>query len=234
VIDGAPAEVVTPTRLPLPIGGAAVIGFRLDGYKPVDSPLSYHDGTAVPFDQKLEPLVQLGELEVSSTPAGAAIELNGRATGQKTPAVFKDLEAGPRYDIRLSLQGYTPATGATEVKGGSRSVFASTLVAIPVAPVAVAAPASSGPKPAATPAPAKVVGPPGKLVVSAVPPDCVVFIDGVKKGNAPVSVSLPPGSHRVKLEQFDGTVAKEFSVQIVSDEEVTRVWDLESRQFISE
>jgi predicted Ser/Thr protein kinase len=47
----------------------------------------------------------LVELEVSSQPAGAAIAVDGRETGQKTPAKISIEEAG-KAELRLRLDGY--------------------------------------------------------------------------------------------------------------------------------
>jgi len=63
-----------------------------------------------------------GELEVTSLPAGAAIAIDGVATGQVTPAVFADLDGGT-YAVSVSQTGveYRPPLQEIEVPFGGRA-----------------------------------------------------------------------------------------------------------------
>lgn len=47
-----------------------------------------------------------GTLQIFSEPAGAAIFLNGEATGYKTPAILEDLEVGKTHAVALTLEKY--------------------------------------------------------------------------------------------------------------------------------
>ncbi|MBI4237298.1 MAG: serine/threonine protein kinase [Deltaproteobacteria bacterium] len=49
----------------------------------------------------------LGSLRVVSEPAGAIVYLNGRNTGERTPAVLSRLTVGRRYTIQVKRDGYT-------------------------------------------------------------------------------------------------------------------------------
>lgn len=53
------------------------------------------------------PAATLGTLRVVSEPAGAAVYLNGRNTGERTPAVLSRLTVGRRYTIQVKREGYT-------------------------------------------------------------------------------------------------------------------------------
>lgn len=252
-INGTVTTLVTPARVTLSDEGVATISLRKEGYLPYKTRVTYKVGEQIDLAPKLEPEAQLGALEISSVPPGAHIELNGKLISDKTPTLLSNLPAGTRYSVRLSLEGFVSAGGEVEVVRNGRAAFAATLLPVPqvapAVPVAAAVPRPT-PAPAARPEkptpppkgtepaePAKTpvpAGPPGILVVNAVPPDVVVFVDGARKGNAPVQVKLPAGNHRVRLERFDGTTEKEFSVTLTSGGETTRVWDMDGKQFISE
>lgn len=52
---------------------------------------------------------RLATLELASDPSGAAVFIDGRATGRITPAEV-GLEPGQRHELRLELDGYAPVT----------------------------------------------------------------------------------------------------------------------------
>lgn len=258
LVSGHPESVVTPARVTLSKGGIASVSLTLEGYEPFSARLEYKDGE----DQELAPVLKeiraVGALEITSIPSGATIKLSGVELEQKTPTRLDDLPAGKRYNVLLELENYTSTGGIVEIKKDSTVMFSTTLQApapvMPVQsrPVAVAGKTRNSdtsswksgssaststtqrhPAPRKDP-PVARKGPPGTLVVSSVPPDCVVYVDNAKRGNAPQTLSLKPGVHRIRLQRFDGSVAKEFTVTIDSGKEVTKVWDLESQQFFSE
>ncbi|MFM7202862.1 MAG: protein kinase domain-containing protein [Myxococcota bacterium] len=268
--NGVVKPLVTPARVSLPDAESATLLLRKAGFSPYSTRLAYKRGEEVKLSPKLEPEQLVGELEITSIPSGANIELNGKLLAEKTPTLLTNLSAGQRYNIQLSLAGYVSTSGSVEVIRNGRAVYNTTLLA--PAPTAMAsaptaatqpvtpttaqtttgstkptpAPVTAAPRPEKPvetpktepakppPTPAPEVGPPGTLVISAVPPDCVVYVDGARKGSVPQTLKLSAGSHRVKLERFDGTTEKEFSVKVVSGEEVTRVWDMDANEFISE
>jgi len=70
-----------------------------------------------------------GTLSVASTPAGAAIALDGTDTGVVTPA---ELPAPPgEHTIALSLEGYEAGTATATVPPGGRAEASAELVALP-------------------------------------------------------------------------------------------------------
>jgi len=71
---------------------------------------------------------QPGELTVTSEPAGAAIALDGQATGKVTPHTFAGLEGGS-YVVSVSLEGWAtqPGQRTVEVPFGGRMNAAFTL-----------------------------------------------------------------------------------------------------------
>jgi len=58
---------------------------------------------------RVAPVVAPGSLTVTSTPAGAAILLNGTDTGTTTPHTFADLAANV-YEVSVALPGWVPQT----------------------------------------------------------------------------------------------------------------------------
>jgi hypothetical protein len=88
------------------------------------------------------------------------------------------------------------------------------------------APASSSPEPSSAPASSSpapdaddvgplgpIAGSEGRLRVAVNRPDTVVFVDGVRAGDAPFERDYPPGDHRVRLE-CDGYKSWEGVVEI--------------------
>jgi len=70
-----------------------------------------------------------GTLELTSTPAGAAIVLDGEDTGEETPATFEELPPG-EHTISLTLDGFEPAEQTVTVPFGETSEETLTLVEI--------------------------------------------------------------------------------------------------------
>ena len=61
---------------------------------------------------------QKGNISVTSTPAGAAITLDGTPTGKTTPSTLTDVTAGS-HTVAVSLTGYTPQNNNVVVTAGS-------------------------------------------------------------------------------------------------------------------
>ena len=61
-----------------------------------------------------------GSISVNSTPSGAAVYLNGKDTGKKTPCVIDEVSSG-KCEVRLQIADYAPATKTIEVQDGKRS-----------------------------------------------------------------------------------------------------------------
>src|SRR5690606_14868567 len=67
---------------------------------------------------------------VNSTPAGAAITLDGTETGQVTPHTFDALTPGD-HTVAVNLAGYEPASQTVNVVAGSSVTAEFTLILIP-------------------------------------------------------------------------------------------------------
>lgn len=97
-----PVEVNWPAgtyQLRMTVGGAV--------YDKWEGAVTLAGGQPAKVHATLPPLTGPGTLDVTSTPAGAAISINGQDTGQTTPHIFGNLTPG-RYAVRLTLGGYKP------------------------------------------------------------------------------------------------------------------------------
>ena len=88
---------------------AGLGGFLLSGREPAAAPPVVAQKTPpppVPVDKPAAPAVKANlELQITSQPAGASIQLDGQDTGKKTPAAL-NFEDGRRFQLRLRLEGY--------------------------------------------------------------------------------------------------------------------------------
>ncbi|MCA9664600.1 MAG: PEGA domain-containing protein [Myxococcales bacterium] len=66
----------------------------------------------------LELRAKSGSLQVSSTPTGAAIKLDGRSTGKTTPALLPGLAPARDYRLTLHLHGHADSTQTVRVEPG--------------------------------------------------------------------------------------------------------------------
>ena len=112
-------------------------------------------------------------IRITSTPAGAAITLDGKATGSRTPATLDVAPGG--HLVALSLSGYTTLTRSVDVTKGRHASLAVTLAKAP-----------------------PVVS--GLLRVTSKPAGAKVKVDGkVVAGTTPLTVSVAVGSHALQV-----------------------------------
>jgi len=120
------------------------------------------------------PPVQNGAIYAQSSPAGAAIYMNGNFQGY-SPLTIPNLGAGT-YSMKASLNGYTPVTQMINVYSGQTVPFYPALQPSP-------------PTPHST----------GTVTVASTPNAALVYVDGNYQGKAPLTVTLYPGSHTFRL-----------------------------------
>jgi serine/threonine protein kinase len=122
-----------------------------------------------------------GRLTIRSTPAGAAVRVDGRLRG-RTPLVLRDL---PLRVVRVTVvrEGYQPDDRRVALSAARPSVTVDAELS-PVAPAVVATT--------------------GALVVDSRPVGATVFLDGRAVGVTPLSLPVvEPGTRRITL-QLDG------------------------------
>jgi len=121
-------------------------------------------------------VVAKGELTIATTPAGAAIKLDGKKLTGATPLTQKDLVAG-KHTFQVSLPGYLTALKSVEVKSGEATTETVTLVAAQ-----------------------------GTVKLSSVPPGADIFLDGTAANKkTPAEFSLAKGDHTfmVRMQGYD-------------------------------
>lgn len=133
VIDGTATGEVTPHTFRL-LGGTHTVRVELEGHTAFPAErtveLPYEDLVEASFNLSQ----QTGSLTVTSEPGGAAIRLDGAATGEVTPHTFTGLPVGD-YVVSVELAGYaivpSERTVTVEEAQVTSADFALTLQAVP-------------------------------------------------------------------------------------------------------
>ncbi len=115
-LDGTDSGEVTPHTFALAVGDYAV-HVEKGGYEiPAAKDVTIAAGAESSADFALFATGTLGALTVTSTPAGAAISLDGADTGELTPHSFDDLTPGT-YEVDVARRNFqTPATQQVTVE----------------------------------------------------------------------------------------------------------------------
>ena len=119
------------------------------------------------------PPEQYGTIYAQSSPAGAAIYMNGNYYGY-SPVTIPTLQPGT-YTMKASLNGYTPNTQIVTVYAGQTTTYYPVL--------------QQSPSPRST----------GTVTVTSNPSSAGVYVDGTYQGKTPMTVTLYPGTHTFRL-----------------------------------
>jgi hypothetical protein len=167
---------------------------------------------------------KIGRLLVRSTPAGAAVAVDGVAKGV-TPLAIRDLDLGSR-DITLTHRGYdTEARRIVLSKARpSRSVEVRLSASAPPGRSGESAPSARGGPGAPRPStPASFGKPPattGVLAVESQPPGALVLVNGQPSGTTPLTMNdMTPGEYRVTM-RLKGFQDFATTVRVVAGERV--------------
>jgi len=186
--DGVPQGTISGGILSVPVAVAGTpvsqVAVSMAGYTNWQGPLPrmpaenehvavYATLNPVPTQTTVPP-VQSGAIYASSTPAGAAIYLNGNFQGY-SPLTIPNL-APSSFSMKAVLNGYTPDVQTVTVYAGSTA---------PYYPVLQQSPTPSRPT--------------GSVSVTSQPGAALVYVDGNYQGKAPLTVTLYTGSHNFRL-----------------------------------
>jgi Protein kinase domain/PEGA domain len=141
------------------------------------------------------PAATTGRLVIRSTPAGAAVTLNGRWRG-RTPLTVEKLPFRT-YAVNVSQAGFTSARESVSLTASdpTQTVNLQLERKAAAAPAAARRPTREAPEPPT---------PLGSLYIDSRPRGARVFVDGKPMGVTPVSVpDLRSGSHVVRMELPD-------------------------------
>jgi len=117
-------------------------------------------------------------LHIESAPAGAAVFVGGEPTGLKTPATLTGITAN-RLVIRLELLDHAPATEDVDVPAGVTTARYMRLLPIP-----------------------------GRLVISDLPMNASVFVDGEEHAAGEV-ITVATGSHVIRVVVDGRTIVQQ-------------------------
>jgi hypothetical protein len=187
--DGAPqgniaggilSVAVTPTATPV-----RTVSISKSGFTSWSGPLSRMpaSGEHVQVYATINPIstptpvppVQNGAIYAQSSPAGAAISMNGNFYGY-SPVTIPNLPQGT-YSMKATLNGYTPDSRLVNVYAGQTASYYPTLQQSP-------------PPPRST----------GIVYARSSPGGSQVFIDGTYNGLTPITLTLYPGNHNIVLK----------------------------------
>ncbi|MCQ8893805.1 MAG: PEGA domain-containing protein [Methanolinea sp.] len=129
-------------------------------------------GETITIVADLQPVVQTGTIQVSSSPAGAIARLDGGET-LVTPGTFRYVPPG-NHAIEISMAGYLPFSTSVSVSAGGVSSVSASLTPLQTT---------------------------GLLRVTSSPSGADVYVDDIYRGYTPMTVgSLSAGRHSVRLK----------------------------------
>jgi hypothetical protein len=184
-------------------------------------------------------------MEVTTTPAGAALVLDGKTLSQRTPARLENLTPGQTHVLLVHLDGQKGVAQRFTLDAGEEASMEIDLHRnAPPKPIArahghgggdravereraahpVAAPTPTVPAP--PPAPVPAVRPQGEgMLVVASSPWCNVSVDGQPRGTTPLSLKLKAGPHAVVLSNPEFHISRTLSVEVQPGQTVRKSLD---------
>ena len=176
-IDGGMGQQAPWTYADLSAGSHVVRAF-LSGYQPFLTLVTIPPQGTVTADVQLVLLSRTGILQVTSSPGGADIYIDGFYSGY-TSATIGNLAAGPHY-VQLRLAGYQEWAGTINVPENGVATISEQLIVPPVRTT-------------------------GDLVIASEPPGASVSLDGVYKGNTQAGdlldlTGILPGTYTLLLQ----------------------------------
>ncbi len=180
ISGGILSVAVSPTGSPV-----RTISVSKYGYTTWSGPLSHmpESGEHVEVFATINPIVtpttvppaQSGAIYAQSSPAGAAIYMNGNYYGY-SPITLPNLAPGS-YTLKATMSGYTPNTQIVNVYAGQTSPYYPTLQQSPQPPRNT-----------------------GTVYAKSSPSGASVYVDGTYNGITPMTLTLYPGNHNILLK----------------------------------
>jgi serine/threonine-protein kinase len=168
----APAEPTPEPAVSTPEKPAAKPATKTTASKPSPQQTAKPSATPAPAPAQTQPAATTGELQVSSNPAGAQLQVDG-AVQQNAPYTFKNLTPG-QHTVVISKPGFATETRKIDVPAGKTTPLVVNLNAVPIATITAAS----------EPAGAKIL------------------IDGKDTGKVtPATLTVDPGEHKVILRK---------------------------------
>jgi PKD repeat protein len=181
----------TPVIIPQLAPGSHTVLLTLTGYTDYDTTVNVYAGQTPlinhPFTQS-QPSQTTGSLQVSTTPSGATIILDGNNKGQ-TPATLSDLSTGD-HTVKLTRSGYWDSSQTVHIDAEKTTPLDITLVSStqPAPSLTENVPTLSQP------------GTGGSVIITSNPPGANVYLDGKSSGTTPVTLqNVNPGTRTILL-----------------------------------
>ena len=149
--------------------GTHKLKLSLSGYKTKIITFTLNSGERRTFNYTLQRIVQYGTLKVNSNPQGAKVYIDGTYKGT-TPLTISRVRAGT-HQIKVKMAGYETWMENVYVSPNGISQVYATLTPVPV----------------------------GTVTVNTVPSGASVYLDGILRGQSPVTFTANPGTHKLKL-----------------------------------
>lgn len=176
-IDGTDYHVTTSgatliTDIP---PGSHQYTLKLTGYKDSTGTFGVNAGLTTFIDAEMVPLLTIGTVEITSTPSGAEVYIDGTDMSKSTPASIMNLEPGA-HTYKLKLSGYIDGLGNFDITAGKITLVDVILRAV-------------------TPTT-------GTLSITSDPPNAKVIIDGTDVGKVTPAIvkDLTAESHTYLLK----------------------------------
>jgi len=132
-LDGEDTSKVTPITLENVPAGDHVVTLKLAGYADASKEVTIVSGETATVSLALTTLT--GSLEVTSTPAGATIFIDGAGTGKVTNTTIDGIAVGT-HTITVKREGYADASTEVTIADGETSTVHFNLVLSALPPVA--------------------------------------------------------------------------------------------------
>ncbi|WOX55518.1 DUF3344 domain-containing protein [Methanoculleus palmolei] len=169
-LDGEDTGEVTPVTLENVPAGDHVVTLKLDGYANASTPVTVAEGEMAEIDLALTD--RIGCLEVTSTPDGAEIFIDGEDMGEVTNATIDGVGVG-NHNVTLRKGGYVDAVAGVTITENETATLHLTLIE-------------------AT----------GSIAVTSTPTGATIWIDGIETGRTTDATltDIPAGEHTVTVK----------------------------------
>lgn len=107
--------------------GSHTVSVKLSGYQDFSSSINVPGGGTIPVVANLAQIVQNGRLNLSSTPSGAQVYIDGNIAGNSPLSV--NIAAG-RHTVEFKRSGYETATATVDVRAGGAATYNAILAQI--------------------------------------------------------------------------------------------------------
>jgi len=189
-LDGEPTSFTTPYTFPMKKAGDYSLVLKKQMYLSRTIPVQLGEGKTVTVSERLEP--NFGSIKVTSTPSGASVYIDGRDSGETTPATISPVSVGGR-EVVVRLASHNDYKKLVNVeRGRTASVEAVLTGKMGLLKVEAFVEKDGRQRP--------VLG-------------AKVFIDGAEVGQTPFKKQVLVGSYKVAVRSDDGGYEGDATVE---------------------